>query len=291
MGVIALHTAYVIGWPVDATTPRLLCGVALAAYAAYAINAAQFLANSDARASSTRRRARNRARRGGRASARARPAGVSAGIAPERSATAAGARRRPAASPADSPAASPSSVSGASARCSAASPASSGCTARCRMRLSRRRVADLCAPPAVRRRRHDLRRAAVRDGDPRRARPRRPRRRQRRARSLRRAAARAAPRDPDAVPRRLAPVRGHQARPRPRGAAAARDAARPGARAALLGERHRDDVHRRRGRLPRRDGPGAAGGRRPAAAARPSLLVVGALADAVEGSSRGRSTR
>ncbi len=44
MGVIALHTAYVIGWAADAMTPRLLCGVALAAYAAYAINAAQFLA-------------------------------------------------------------------------------------------------------------------------------------------------------------------------------------------------------------------------------------------------------
>jgi 3-vinyl bacteriochlorophyllide hydratase len=42
MGVIALHTAYVVGlwagWP-----PRSLLALALVAYAAYAVNAIQFL--------------------------------------------------------------------------------------------------------------------------------------------------------------------------------------------------------------------------------------------------------
>ena len=51
------------------------------------------------------------------------------------------------------------------------------------------------------------------------------------------------------------------------------------ARAELFRQRHRDDLHAGRGRLPRRAGAGAAGR---AADAEPSLLVVGALADVVE---------
>lgn len=42
MGVIALHTAYLIGLAQD-WTPRALFMLALVAYAAYAINAAQFI--------------------------------------------------------------------------------------------------------------------------------------------------------------------------------------------------------------------------------------------------------
>jgi 3-vinyl bacteriochlorophyllide hydratase len=44
MGVIALHTAYVVAWWTDALAPRPLLLLALAAYGAYAINAAQFVA-------------------------------------------------------------------------------------------------------------------------------------------------------------------------------------------------------------------------------------------------------
>jgi 3-vinyl bacteriochlorophyllide hydratase len=44
MGVIALHTAYLAAWWSDALAPRPLMLLALAAYATYAINAAQFLA-------------------------------------------------------------------------------------------------------------------------------------------------------------------------------------------------------------------------------------------------------
>jgi 3-vinyl bacteriochlorophyllide hydratase len=43
MLVLALHTAYVYALFTDALTPRGLMGLALAAYAAYAINAAQFI--------------------------------------------------------------------------------------------------------------------------------------------------------------------------------------------------------------------------------------------------------
>ena len=42
-GVIALHTAYVIALPGEYLAPAGLMGLALAAYAAYAINAAQFI--------------------------------------------------------------------------------------------------------------------------------------------------------------------------------------------------------------------------------------------------------
>ena len=44
MGVIALHTAYLAAWWTDALAPRPLMLLALAAYATYAINAAQFVA-------------------------------------------------------------------------------------------------------------------------------------------------------------------------------------------------------------------------------------------------------
>ena len=75
----------------------------------------------------------------------------------------------------------------------------------------------------------------------------------------------------------LLPVRGHQARPRPRRRAADAAVCAAGAGAELFRLRHRDDLHRRRGRLPRGDGPGAAGVAMP-----PSLVVVGALPDVVE---------
>ena len=52
-----------------------------------------------------------------------------------------------------------------------------------------------------------------------------------------------------------------------------------GARPQLLGQRDRDDLHPRRGRLPRLAGAGACPD---GADAAPSLLVVGALADVVE---------
>ena len=95
------------------------------------------------------------------------------------------------------------------------------------------------------------------------------------------APARAPARHQAAVPRRLLPVRGDQARPVARRGAAVADmllAAR--ARAQLFGQRHRDDVHAGRGRLPRVAGAGCC---RPHAPTRQqSLLVVGALADVVE---------
>ncbi len=43
MLVLALHTAYLAAWFTGALTPRALMFLALAAYAAYAINAAQFI--------------------------------------------------------------------------------------------------------------------------------------------------------------------------------------------------------------------------------------------------------
>jgi len=43
MGVIALHTAYLGCWLLDIGSPAQQMGIALAAYAIYAINAAQFL--------------------------------------------------------------------------------------------------------------------------------------------------------------------------------------------------------------------------------------------------------
>jgi 3-vinyl bacteriochlorophyllide hydratase len=43
MGVIALHTAYVAAWLFDLGAPRDQMLLALAAYAAYVVNAAQFL--------------------------------------------------------------------------------------------------------------------------------------------------------------------------------------------------------------------------------------------------------
>ena len=43
MAVIALHTAYLASWLFDLTGPREQLWIALAAYAAYAVNAAQFL--------------------------------------------------------------------------------------------------------------------------------------------------------------------------------------------------------------------------------------------------------
>jgi 3-vinyl bacteriochlorophyllide hydratase len=44
MAVIALHTAYVLAWLADVGTPREQMLLALAAYVAYVVNAAQFLA-------------------------------------------------------------------------------------------------------------------------------------------------------------------------------------------------------------------------------------------------------
>jgi light-independent protochlorophyllide reductase subunit N len=84
------------------------------------------------------------------------------------------------------------------------------------------------------------------------------------------------PRHPAAVPRRLLPVRGHQARPRPRRRTAERTACAACAGAELLRLGDRDDLHPRRGCLPCRDGPAL-----PATDAR-ELLVVGALPDVVE---------
>jgi 3-vinyl bacteriochlorophyllide hydratase len=43
MGVIALHTAYLVGLFTDLYDPRTLMFVALAAYAAYVVNAVQFV--------------------------------------------------------------------------------------------------------------------------------------------------------------------------------------------------------------------------------------------------------
>jgi len=43
MAVIALHSAYLLAWLADLGTPREQMLLALAAYAAYAVNAAQFL--------------------------------------------------------------------------------------------------------------------------------------------------------------------------------------------------------------------------------------------------------
>jgi 3-vinyl bacteriochlorophyllide hydratase len=43
MGVIALHTAYLACWMLDIGSPAQQLGIALAAYAIYVINAAQFL--------------------------------------------------------------------------------------------------------------------------------------------------------------------------------------------------------------------------------------------------------
>ena len=42
-GVLALHTAYLAAWGLGLAAPRTLAILALVAYAAYAINAAQFL--------------------------------------------------------------------------------------------------------------------------------------------------------------------------------------------------------------------------------------------------------
>jgi 3-vinyl bacteriochlorophyllide hydratase len=42
-GVLALHTAYLAAWALGLAEPRTLAILALVAYAAYAINAAQFL--------------------------------------------------------------------------------------------------------------------------------------------------------------------------------------------------------------------------------------------------------
>jgi 3-vinyl bacteriochlorophyllide hydratase len=44
MGVIALHTAYLVALASGALAPRPLLWLALAAYAAYAVNAGQFVA-------------------------------------------------------------------------------------------------------------------------------------------------------------------------------------------------------------------------------------------------------
>jgi len=44
MAVIALHSAYLLAWLADLGTPREQMLLALAAYAAYVVNAAQFLA-------------------------------------------------------------------------------------------------------------------------------------------------------------------------------------------------------------------------------------------------------
>lgn len=43
MGVMALHTLYVVAWWLEALSPGQLLWLALAAYASYVINAAQFL--------------------------------------------------------------------------------------------------------------------------------------------------------------------------------------------------------------------------------------------------------
>ena len=43
MGVIALHTFYIVGLTTGAVAPRTLMFVALAAYAMYVVNAIQFI--------------------------------------------------------------------------------------------------------------------------------------------------------------------------------------------------------------------------------------------------------
>ena len=130
------------------------------------------------------------------------------------------------------------------------------------------RLAHLRAPDPVRGGRDDLRRAALCHRDHRRARSRRARRRERRARPHRGAVARAAARYPPAVPGRLLPVRGHQARSVARGACGCRRRfLAGGARPELFRQRNRDDVHARRGCLPRlarSRTPPAANGRGPA---------------------------
>ena len=137
--------------------------------------------------------------------------------------------------------------------------------------LPRGRLAHLRPPDPVCRRRHDLRRAALRHGDHRRAGLGRPGRRQRGTRPRGRPAARAAPRHQDALPGGILPIGGDQARSLPGGPApdAEVPAGRPGAE--LLGQRHRDHLHPGRGRLPRFPGARAAGRRRafPAGRGRP----------------------
>jgi 3-vinyl bacteriochlorophyllide hydratase len=43
MGVIALHTVYLVSWFFDLAAPEAQLWLALAAYAAYVVNAIQFL--------------------------------------------------------------------------------------------------------------------------------------------------------------------------------------------------------------------------------------------------------
>ncbi len=77
-----------------------------------------------------------------------------------------------------------------------------------------------------------------------------------------------------ALPRRLVPVGSDQARSLRARRSGCRHSMPARARAQLFGQRHRDDLHARRGRVPRRAGSRAA---RTSDRAPRSLLVVGAL--------------
>ena len=218
MLVLALHTAYLAGLGDRCLAPQQQMLLALAAYATYVINAAQFLIKL-------------------RAARREQPATPVGSLELAMNALA-----RTCAVTAD--------VTGAV--CAARARSARGVLRSDRHHLAAPqdpgrvlpggRLAHLRAPDPVGRRRHDLRRAAIRDRHHRRARPRRPLRRQRRTRSRRRGASGAASRHPAPVPGRLLPVRGDQARP-VACRAASREARAAGAGAELFRQRHRDHLH------------------------------------------------
>ena len=192
MLVLALHTAYLGALATGWLSPRGQMLLALAAYAAYVVNATQFVLKLRA------------ARRGQRPAATSRPRGM-------RAMTAHATIARDSAAPGcvDAPVLLrtwPARGVLRADRHRLASPQDPGRV------FPRGRIAHLRASHPVRRRCDDLRRTALRDGDHRGARSRRIGRRRCRARSHRCRPAGAASRHPAPVPGRLLPLRGHQAR-------------------------------------------------------------------------------
>ena len=240
MLVLGLHTAYLGLLLAGTGDAQGLMFLALAAYAAYVVNATQFV---------MKLRAARRDERGWRG---ARPARWAIPSEQPRSPQPVARRRRAARSP-GAARTWPARGLLRPHRHHLAAPQDPG------RLLPRRRLAHLRAPDPVRGRRDDLRRAALRHRHHRRARPGRAGRCERGAGPRGGAAAGAAPRHPAALPRRLLPVRGHQARPVARRAAADRAASAARAGAELLRQRHRDDLHPGRGCLPRLAGAGDAG--------------------------------
>ena len=194
MAVLALHTAYLAALGFGLLDTAGLMWLALAAYLTYAVNATQFLLKL--RAARLQAPARLPSMRG-RPDERPR-----APPEPNRDRL----RRRR-----DPPGARAAGGVLRAHRHRLASPQDPGRV------LPRRRLAHLRPPDPVGRGRDDLRRAALRHRDHRRARPRGARRHERRARPGGRAADRAPARHPAPVPRRLLPLGGDQARSRPGG--------------------------------------------------------------------------